>query len=274
MISSIHAIDVHAHFGDYQRVENLELANGFSSADAETVVRRARDSNVVVTIASPLSGLMPRGLADSVQGNLEAAEVIDATPGMLQWVIVNPLQPETYKQAADMLRRPKCVGIKLHPEEHKYSIAEHGHRLFEFASELNAVVLIHSGDSNSLPADILPFANTFSNVSVILAHLGNGGAAMGDPTLQVRAVQESKHGNVFTDTSSARSLLPGLIEWGTREIGSDRILFGTDTPLYHVAMQRIRIDRADISDDDKMRILRGNSVDLWSAELFEGNEPC
>ena len=274
MISDIHAIDVHAHFGDYRRAGNIELSNNFASGDAETVVRRATDANVSTTIASPLLGLLPRGEANTFHGNREAVEIVEATAGLLQWVIVNPLQPQTYQQAADMLKRPKCVGIKLHPEEHVYPIVEYGQELFEFASQHNAVVLAHSGDPNSLPADFLPFANAFSNVSLILAHLGNGGGATGDPTLQVRAVQESKHGNVFTDTSSARSISPGLIEWAVQEIGSDRILFGTDSPLYHTGMQSIRIDQADISADDKMKILRGNAVKLWTPKLFEEHQSC
>jgi uncharacterized protein len=272
MISRIHAIDVHAHFGEYQRSGNLELANRFASADAETVVRRASEAKITTTIASPLSGLLPRGTADSVHGNTEASESVEATPGLLQWVIVNPLQPKTYQQAADLLRRPKCVGIKLHPEEHEYPIAEHGRELFEFASKHGSVVLVHSGDPLSLPSDFLPFANAFSNISIILAHLGNGGGAAGDPTLQVRAIEKSQHGNLFTDTSSARSISPGLIEWAVQEIGPDRILFGTDTPLYHAAMHRARIDHADISDGDKMRILRDNAIEMWSSELFEKNE--
>lgn len=274
MISEIHAIDVHAHFGDYHRPDNLELTNRFVSADAETVVQRARDANIMTTIASPLAGLLPRGHSNSLQGNLEAAEVVDVTPGLLQWVIVNPLQPETYQQAAKMLDRPKCLGIKLHPEEHVYPIAEHGRELFEFAAQHDAVVLVHSGDPYSLPADFLPFANEYANISIILAHLGNGGGATGDPTLQVRAIQESRHGNLFTDTSSARSILPGLIEWAVQEIGSDRILFGTDTPLYHAAMQRARIDHAEISDDDKLSILRDNAFELWSPEVLEANRSC
>ncbi len=274
MISSIHAIDVHAHFGNYVRSGSLDLVNSFASADADTVVRRARDANVTTTIASPLSGLLPRGEASAYRGNEEAVDVVGKTPGLLQWVIVNPLQPVTYQQARNLLAQPKCVGIKLHPEEHVYPIDQYGRELFEFAARYDAVVLVHSGDSYSLPAAYLPFANAFPNVSIILAHLGNGGGAAGDPTLQVRAIQASKNGNVFTDTSSARSISPGLIEWAVAEIGADRILFGTDTPLYHTAMQRIRVDQAEISDDDRMKILRGNAIELWSPELFEEHPSC
>ena len=274
MTNTIPAIDVHAHYGIYQRKNLATLACNFASADANTVVQRALDVNVVTTIVSPLSGLLPRGEASACTGNLEAADVVSKTAGLLQWVIVNPLEPDSFTQASEMLQEPKCVGIKLHPEEHVYPIIEHGGRLFEFAAQHNAVVLVHSGDPYSWPVDYVPFANKHSNVRLILAHLGNGGGAAGDPALQVRAIQDSVHGNVYTDTSSARSIMPNLVEWAVREIGAEKILYGTDTPLYHTAMQRIRIDQADLTDADKKKILRENAIGLWSAKLFEGNASC
>jgi predicted TIM-barrel fold metal-dependent hydrolase len=94
-----------------------------------------------------------------------------------------------------------------------------------------------------------------------LAHIGCGWD--GDYTHQVRAIQQSRHGNVHADTSSARSVTPKLIEWAVREIGSDRVLFGTDTPLYHAGMQRARIDHADLTDDEKRRILHANAERLF-----------
>jgi len=267
-IRELQAIDVHAHYGRYVRHQFDDLTNSFCSGDAATVVARAREANTSWTIASPLSGLLPRGEADAAAGNREAAEIVPATEGLLQWVIVNPLQPETYDQARDMLNTPHCIGIKLHPEEHVYPIVEHGEALMQFAAEQQAAVLTHSGDEYSLPEDFVPFADRFPDVRLILAHLGNGGGAGGDPTRQVRAIQQTSSSNVYVDTSSARSIMPGLVEWAVAEIGPEKILYGTDTPLYSAAMQRARIDSANISDDDKRLILRDNAVALL--DLPEG----
>lgn len=260
-ISEIEAIDVHAHYGVYRRGQN-ELLDAWVSADAQEVVARAIAARTRLTVVSPLLGLLPRGEADATVGNDEATEIVRTTDELLQWVIVNPLQPQSYEQAAELLQQSSCVGIKLHPEEHRYPIAEHGAKLFEFAAEHDAVVLAHSGDPNSWPADFLPWIDRYPNVRLILAHLGNGGGAAGDPTLQVRAIQQSRHGNIFTDTSSARSILPNLIEWAVGEIGAERILYGTDSPLYCASMHRARIDHADISDTDKRLILTTNAEQL------------
>ena len=239
------------------------------SADAGAVAARAASVDIRWTAVSPLAGLLPRNEADAVAANEVAARDVAACEGLLQWVIVHPLQLQTFEQATEFLKQPRCVGIKIHPEEHGYPIREFGTQLFEFAAQHDAVVLAHSGDPLSLPADFIGPADAFPNVKLILAHLGNGGGAAGDPTLQVAAIQKSRKGNVFVDTSSARSITPGLVEWAVSEIGAERILFGSDTPLYSVAMQRARIDSAEIDDLDKRRILWQNASDLLGIEEIE-----
>ena len=271
-MNTISAIDVHAHYGNYRRGEDALIDHWLSCSAAGVVERARQQANIELTIASPLAGLMPRGGSDPVTANEEAAVTAAGTEGLLQWVILHPNVPETFEQAERMLREPQCVGIKLHPEEHQYPIRERGTELFELAARHDAVVLVHSGDPRSLPADFLPWADEFPNISLLLAHLGNGGGAAGDPTLQVRAIQASRHGNVLVDTSSARSMLPGLVEWAVVEVGAEKILFGTDTPLYSVAMQRARIDQAEISELDKHAILYKNArrvLDLSPLEIVE-----
>jgi predicted TIM-barrel fold metal-dependent hydrolase len=260
-IGDLWAIDVHGHFGTY-RQEVPELACECMSGDATTVVSRARAARTALTIVSPLSGLLPRGKTSGFEGNEEASHVVAQTDGLLQYVIVNPLDRRTFQQARQMLGQGKCVGIKVHPEEHCYPISEHGAAVFKLAAERKAVMLVHSGEQRSMPDDYVRFANDYPEVRVILAHIGCGWD--GDPGHQVRAIQKSKHGNVFADTSSARSIMPRLIEWAVREIGAERVLFGTDTPLYFAAMQRARIDHAEIAEADKRMILRENALRLFA----------
>lgn len=242
------------------------------SAPAEKVASRARACGVSRTIVSPLAGLAPRGRADAVAANDAAFREIPTILGLLQYVIVNPLQPETYSQARRMLRAPWCVGIKIHPEEHQYSITDRGGELFRFFGEVGASVMTHSGDPNSLPEAFLAFANRHPRVRLLLAHLGNGGGDRQRVDLQVCAIRAATHHNVWVDTSSARSILPGLLEWAVAQVGADRLLFGSDTPLYHVAMQRARIEAAGISDEAKQRILRDNAIAFFGLAGSGGGE--
>lgn len=260
MKQSIQSIDVHAHYGSYRSGAAPAFQDRLYSGDARVVLERARRAHTRITIVSPLEALLPRGGADPVAGNAHAARVVPRHKGLRQWVVVDPLTPETFEQADEMLRRPTCVGIKIHPEEHRYRISDHGEALFAFAADRRAVVQTHSGESNSMPEDFVPFADRFPEVTLIVSHLGCGGD--GDMRHQVRAIQSGRRGNIYTDTSSAKSVTSGLLEWAVREIGADRILYGTDSPCYFAPMQRARVENADICDGDKRLILRDNALRL------------
>ncbi|MBL9215582.1 MAG: amidohydrolase family protein [Opitutaceae bacterium] len=269
--SPLPAIDAHGHYGIYPPSSAIERSNpltcGFMSAPAEEVAARARAAGIAWTVVSPLAGLLPRGTTtDVVAGNAAAFREVPAVPGLLQYVIVNPLQPRTYDQAREMLKAKWCVGIKIHPEEHCYRIADRGEELFRFFAEVGAPVMTHSGCPNSVPADFVPFANRYPTVRLLLAHLGNGGGDNQRPDLQVRAIQAAQHGNLWVDTSSSRSILPRLIEWAVAEIGAERLLFGTDTPLYHAATQRARVESADIPAAAKQLILRDNALKFFGLD--------
>lgn len=51
-----------------------------------------------------------------------------------------------------------------------------------------------------------------------------------------------------------------------RELGAERLLFGSDTPLYSVSMQRTRIEMADIPAAAKRLILRDNAVKYFGLD--------
>ena len=78
----------------------------------------------------------------------------------------------------------------------------------------------------------------------------------------IKAIQAGKHGNVFTDTSSSTNISPGQIEFAVQEVGPERILYGTDSPLYFAPMHRTRIELAEISDEAKRLILHDNAAAL------------
>jgi predicted TIM-barrel fold metal-dependent hydrolase len=262
----IPAIDVHGHYGPYRLATPSPLNERLLSADATEVAARAAAVNITHTIVSPIAGLLPPLRADAAAANVEATVTVAATPGLLQWAIVNPLQRATFDQAAALLEiEPKCVGIKIHPDQHGYPIAEHGKRIFRFAADRGAIILAHSGGKTSMPADFIPFADECGAAKLILAHLG--GAWDDGREYQVRAIQQAKRDNVYTDTSSSKSIYAGLIEWAVTEIGVEKILFGTDCPIYSTVTQRARIDGADLGDTDKRKILRDNAVALFAGKF-------
>ena len=112
-----------------------------------------------------------------------------------------------------------------------------------------------------MPEDFVPLANEFAEVRLILAH--HGCTCDDAPSHQVRAIQASKHGNIFTDTSSGTNINSGQIEYAVQEVGPEHILYGTDSPLYFAPMHRARIELAEISDQAKRLILHDNAAALF-----------
>ena len=125
------------------------------------------------------------------------------------------------------------------------------------ASSTTSGSLTHSGCPGAFPEDYVAFVNRFPEARLILAHLGHDEA--GSYERQVRAIQQCRAGNVWVDTSSAMSMHAGLIEWAVSEVGAERLVFGSDPPLYAVASQKARIEFAEIPEPDKRKILWENA---------------
>lgn len=257
------AIDVHAHFGVYDR-GGKGLADDWMSGGIDLVRRRAAASDVRLTVVSPLRALMPYG-GDVARGNEEALKMAGQHADVCFWAVLNPCLRETYIQVETLLEHARCAGIKIHPREHRYDIRNWGDPVFEFAADRKALVLTHSGHPGSDPEDFVPFLNRFGNARLILAHLGNDHE--GEYTRQAHAVRSALHGNVYVDTSSMKSMMSGLVEWAVQTLGADRLLFGTDSPLYFTASQKARIEHAEIGDAAKRAILYDNAARLLEKEI-------
>lgn len=261
------AIDVHAHFGICDKGKTSvvsRLRDAFYSGDIRLVLSRAAAVNIGKTFVSPFKALMPDG-GDAIAGNEESEEIARQYPQVRFWAVLNPKIPDVWEQVEKLISHPQCVGIKIHPVEHHYEIKEEGERIFNFASKHQVVVLSHSGQPGAFPKDFIPFLNEYPEIAFILAHLGNSDE--NNPSDQVRAIERCKGSNVYVDTSSANSIYSGLLEWAVKEIGSQKILFGSDTPSYSVASQKARIEYAEIPEEDKENILHKNAERIFKNKL-------
>lgn len=251
----IYAIDTHCHI-HYAPVETLRpikltdvMQEGpYYTAYWDTLSKIAEAAKISTVFASPFEALT--GREDTVQANEDMFVMVQSIPNLYQWVVIDPQNERTFEQADRMLKSRKCVGIKIHPVMHEYSLEDYGEKIFSFAEKYSAVVQIHPPKAADV---ILPFADAFPDVTFIMAHLGG--------VHHVDAIRNAKHRNVYTDTSGKASLRNMLIEYAVSQIGSDRILFGTDT--YAAGSQRGRIEFSMISRQDKENILLNNAKRLF-----------
>jgi len=259
------AIDVHAHFGTYDVGDGPGARlNRLHGGGIDVVRRRAQAAGVGLTVVSSITAFMPYG-GHPFRANDDSREAAEKHDDIRFWAVLDPRMKESYRQVEELLRHPRCSGIKIHPQRHLYEIRQYGDDVFAFAGDARTVVLTHSGDPGNFPEDFIPFTDRYPQARLILAHLGN--SSDGVTSRQVSAIQRSQAGNVYVDTSSGRSIYSGLIEWAVETIGPDRILFGTDTPLYSVACHKVRIETAEISSAAKRKILFNNAARLLQVSV-------
>lgn len=235
-------IDAHSHFntGTEADVPVSEIYQ----CNADDIAEGMRAAGILAGIFSSMPGVChPVGVPGE---NDRTYAICKSHPGFYMWVILNPLEDETFEQAEAYLKTDVCVGIKIHPGYHGYSMRDHGKRIFDFAREHGAVVLTHPTDWDMI-ADL---ALEYPETKLIIAHLGG--------KEHVEAMKKAP--NIWTDTSGGASLNNNVVEYSVQEVGYDRILFGTDT--YACGAQRGRIEYARISDKAKEAIFSGNALRL------------
>jgi predicted TIM-barrel fold metal-dependent hydrolase len=252
----IEAIDTHCHvhYGAkeklvYNHLSNLMQEGVFYSAYPDALKRISECAHIGKVFLSSFDGVLDSERVE--QSNEDVLKLVAANDFLYQWVVIDPRNDNTFAQAERMLKTEKCVGIKLHPVCHKYSLEEYGDKIFSFSDKHSAVVQIHPEKAADY---IIPFANNYTNTRFIMAHLKDES--------YIHAIKKSKYGNVYVDTSGMASLKNLLIEYTVSQIGSERILFGTDT--YSAASQRGRIEFSMISKRDKENILLNNAKELFN----------
>lgn len=100
--------------------------------------------------------------------------------------------------------------------------------------------------NESTPADVADLARRHPDVTIIMAHLGGGGWC------GIRDVRDCP--NVLVDTSGAQPQA-GLVEAAVAELGAERVVFGSDWPGRDFAVQRARVDGAQLTAHQRRLIL-------------------
>ena len=253
MIKDVIAIDSHTHINHGSRFDSSP-EDKFYDATLEYLTKLNRACNIDKMLCSTFSSVLrTEDVEEENEYMLGLSQKVDH---LYQWVVIDPRNKNTYAQADRMLDSAKCVGIKLHPPCHGYSFEEFGDELCSFADARRAIVQIHPENA---PDYILPFANKYKNATFIMAHMGT------HPQGNENAISNAEYGNVYVDTSGIASSRNKGIETVVEKVGSERILFGTDT--YASGFQRGRIEYALIDEIHKENILRNNALRLFAKKF-------
>ncbi len=150
-------------------------------------------------------------------------------------------------------------GVKLHSDFQQFHIDdEFAFQIYE-ACEGRLPILFHVGDDRydfSSPERLLRVVKKFPKLMVIAAHLAgwsewDKGAAL------------FEHSGVYADCSSSLyAMTPEHAAELIRKIGVDRVMWGTDYPMWSAAEELERFNRLPLSDEERRMILSENALRL------------
>lgn len=176
---------------------------------------------------------------------------------------------DMWRDALTALADDGARGLKLHLNMDGLGHDHRGYRVaFEVAQARKLPIIIHTGcfhvpgykiTSDAEPALFAPLFERFPDVRVCLAHMNR------DTPERAWAMMK-RFASVYTDTSwQPRE----MVERAAREVGSERLLLGSDWPLLHPDLQGdvLHILRAALGDAGAERVGWAN------AQAFLGAPP-
>ena len=157
-------------------------------------------------------------------------------------------------------------GVKIHPDIQAFKIDDYRFlKIYELCEEEGLPILMHTGDSRydySNPNRLLPVMKIFTGLTVIGAHFGGW-------SLWETAVEElAGLPNLYVDCSSSFPYMSKEAATKVmRQYGIDRVLFGTDYPMWSPVKELETFLTLDLTDEERRLILSENAKKLFSINL-------
>lgn len=144
-------------------------------------------------------------------------------------------------------------GIKLHPDFQRFRIDERkAYDIYE-AAEGRMPILFHTGDFRydySSPKRLANALKDFPRLIAIGAHFG-GWSEWDDGEKYL-----ADNPNVYVDTSSSLySVSPEKALEYIRAFTPDRVMFGTDYPMWSVEDELRRMEKIDLTDSEREKVM-------------------
>lgn len=242
-IADIPIYDMHGHMGSHNAIY-------FARCEAPEMVAHLRRIGVRRLVFSHHYSLM------GSFRNQRVHAITARFPDILRmYVSISPHQTDFIAEDLEQFdsMTPLAIGFKFLPDYHKVKVTDPRYEpVLNFASERRLPILVHTwgGSPYDGPDVMLEVATRYPQVTFFMAH-----SFSGDLPGAKRVADACP--NVYFELTS----LPGqhtIIERLCADIGSHRLLFGTDMPWFDEYQHVGGILSADISEDDKHNILYRN----------------
>jgi predicted TIM-barrel fold metal-dependent hydrolase len=243
VLKDILIIDCHAH------MDKVPVFSIYGDSSCDGMVRLMDRIGIDKFIVSHHLSVGP----DYRPGNDIVYAAIKKYPErILGYIGVNPHYPDEILPELKQRLKQGFVGIKIHPGTHNYKATDNNYHIaYEFAQQNKLFLLSHTwGYDTCNPKLFIEIAKKYPDVKFLLAHAGGGDRQGIEESIE--AVK--KCGNIYIDITC--SLLSAYwLEEMVRQIGDERILFGTDCPFLDPRYDLGTVLLSGISDRSKGRIL-------------------
>jgi len=191
--------------------------------------------------------------SDYAVANREVARIVESRPGQFYgFAFVHPERDRgrIYALVKVAVERYGFVGIKVHRHDARIT-----REVCEVARAFQLPVLYDvTGEVSA--CELL--ATEYAGVNFIIPHLGS---FADDWRAQLSLIDHlARHPNIYTDTAGVRRF--DLLEQAVQRAGPHKILFGSDGPWLHPAVELEKIYVLGLSERDEQLVLGRNFLRL------------
>lgn len=250
-LAAFHIWDGHCHLAGFEgQTIQEKMANMVRFADRMGIER------MCVFLGFPIVG-RPNPEQMRAQ-NDQVIEAVGRWPGRaFGYAFISPYHPQACLDELNRcVRDGPMVGVKFEFDTLRHANSPELDPILERAGQLRAVVMHHTWikttgnePDESTPAELAELARRHPSVPIFCGHTG------GTWELGIRQIRDVK--NLYAELSGSDPT-SGYTEAAVRELGSERVVYGSDVGGRSYASQLAKVIGADIPDSARRLVLGGN----------------
>ncbi|MDE5984104.1 MAG: amidohydrolase family protein [Eubacterium sp.] len=235
-------IDAHSHIGNFGGWAGVAFTK-------DSLIEQMREYDIEKTF---LTGA-------SFQGNDEVVDAFQSYPEkIVPFVWVNPALDDVEKKLDKYINQERFAGIKMQPLFDSF-VADDPvvYPVMDFAREYDVPVFIHCGHPPySLPWSIGLLAEQYPDVRVTMIHMGHGHGVYIDASIKMA----KRYSNLYLEMSGMP--MGSKIKEAYETVGSDRIMFGIDSPFHHPTVEIQKVLTCGLDEGAQQDVFYNNAKKL------------
>lgn len=237
-------IDAHTHIGGFGGWAGVSFTK-------EKLMEQMKEYDIEKTFLCP----------SDFRKNDDVADAFQTYPDrIVPFVWVNPVLDDVEKKLHKYICQEGFRGIKMQPLFDSF-VADDPvvYPVMDFARAYRIPVFIHCGHPPfSLPWSIALLAEQYPDVKVTMIHMGHGHGVYIDASLKMAG----RYDNLYLEMSGMP--MGSKIKEAYETVGSDRILFGIDSPFHHPSVEIQKVLSCGLDENAQQDVFYNNAKKLLS----------